>query len=248
MPEAPSLSDFWDRAPEASGTFPHGNFEALPELARRYLSHAIAPDTPLANAVRLRMHGHIKLNRWLPFTAEQVIRRDRGMIWRAKARVSGIPVSGYDRLVDGRGAMRWRLMGILPVMQASGPDISRSAAGRMMGESMWLPSMLCARDVAWHEIDDRHVGARLIVPPDTAELELEVDASGALRSVRLQRWGNPGGAPFGYVDFGGIIEEEGVFEGFTIPTRLRGGWQFDGRDFAEDGEFFRATIDQAIFR
>ena len=47
----------------------------LPAAARLYLEHAIVRGTPLASAVRLRMRGEIKLRRWLPFTAEQVIHR-----------------------------------------------------------------------------------------------------------------------------------------------------------------------------
>lgn len=248
MAKRTSVDELWRSAAEAADIFPPPAFDRLPDLARRYLRHAVAPGTRLATAVRLRMHGHIKLQRWLPFNAEQVIHRERGMIWRARARVSGIPVRGYDRLVDGAGEMRWRLMGILPVMSAAGPDIARSAAGRMIGESMWLPSMLCDARVAWSQIDDRHLSARVTVRPETADLVLEVDESGALRSVELARWGNPGEQPFHYVDFGGVVEEEKSFAGFTIPARLRGGWHFGGGDFADDGEFFHAEIDDARFR
>lgn len=67
---------------------------------RRYLAHAIAPGTPLAGAVRLRMHGEIKLRGWMPFTAEQVLHRGRGMIWRATVRRRGLWIRGDDRLVD----------------------------------------------------------------------------------------------------------------------------------------------------
>lgn len=248
MADAPSLREFWDSSTAEAGAFPPPRFEELPSAARRYLRHAIAPGTPLANAVRLRMHGHIKLERWLPFTAEQVIRRDRGMIWRATARVSGISVSGYDRLVDGEGAMRWKLMGILPVMKASGPDITRSAAGRVIGESMWLPSMLCGNDGAWHEADSNRLSVRMTVPPESADLQLEIDESGSLRSIKLSRWGNPGDTPFHYADFGGEIEEEATYDGFTIPSRVRAGWHFGSDRFDSEGEFFRATIDHAEYR
>jgi len=50
------------------------------------------------------------------------------------------------------------------------------------------------------------------------------------------------------VNFGGILEAEGTFEGCTIPTRIRAGWYFGTDRFETDGEFFRATIDQAAFR
>jgi len=248
MVDKPLLREFWDTAATEAGTFPPPRFGDLPAAVQRYLGHAIAPGTPLANAVRLRMHGHIKLERWLPFKAEQVIRRDRGMIWKATARVSGISVSGYDRLVDGEGAMRWKLMGILPVMKASGPDITRSAAGRVIGESMWLPSMLCGDAVAWHEADSKRLSARVNVPPECADLNLEIGETGALRSIKLSRWGNPGDTPFHYADFGGEVEEEATFDGFTIPSRVRAGWHFGSDRFDSEGEFFRATIDHAEYR
>lgn len=109
-----SLDELWDSAPVNERAFGSGQVSGLPEAARRYLEHAIAPETQLASAVRLRMHGEIKLHRWLPFRAEQVILRDRGMIWSARARMHGMPIRGSDRLLDGEGAMRWKLFGIIP--------------------------------------------------------------------------------------------------------------------------------------
>ena len=78
------------------------------------------------------MHGEIKLKGWLPFTAEQVIRSGGDMLWQATVRQNGIPIRGFDRLVDGQGAMRWRLFGIVPVMTAAGADITRSTVGRVL--------------------------------------------------------------------------------------------------------------------
>ena len=113
----------------------------LPEAAQRYLGHAMAAGVPLASAVRLRMHGQIKLKGWYPFSAEQVIRWDRGMIWHAAVQIHGIPLRGGDCFLDGQGAMRWKWFDIVPIVNASGPDITRSAAGRVNLESIWLPSV-----------------------------------------------------------------------------------------------------------
>ncbi len=44
----------------------------LPEAAHRYLENAIAPETRPASAVRLRMHGEIRLKRWCPFSPDIV--------------------------------------------------------------------------------------------------------------------------------------------------------------------------------
>ena len=160
----------------------------------------------------------------------------------------GAPIRGSDRLVDGEGTMRWKLFGVIPVMTASGPDITRSAAGRLAGETVWLPSVLCDDDVSWTAPDSSHLQAQFTAHGDTADLEFIVDESGRLETVNLQRWGNPEGAEFHHVNFGAFSEEEGTFGGYTIPTRLRAGWYFESDRFDSEGEFFRATIDNATYR
>ncbi len=248
MTEDLSVHELWDSAPFSERAFRAADLSRLPESARRYLEHAIAPGTLLSQAVRLHMHGEIKLQRWLPFKAEQVVVWDRGFIWSATVRMFGMPIRGSDRLVNGEGAMRWRLFGIIPVMNASGPNITRSAADRVGAESVWLPSVLCSDDVSWTITDSSRPRASFTVQGETVELELTLDDRGRLNAVKLPRWGNPKGAEFHYVDFGGVVEEEDTFGGYTIPTRLRIGWYFDTDRFESDGEFFRVSIDDATYR
>src|SRR5438105_107401 len=107
---ASSLDELWNAAQPSSRTFRLEQLSGYPEAAQRYLAHGIAPGTPLASVVRLRMHGEIKLRQWRPFTAEQVISWDHGMMWSAAARVNCLPVRGFDCLVNGEGMMRWHLL------------------------------------------------------------------------------------------------------------------------------------------
>jgi hypothetical protein len=242
------LDELWNAAPPAEDMGRAAQGPGRPAAARRYLEHAIAAGIPLASAVRLRMHGEIKLRRWRPFGAEQVIRWGRGMIWSATVRLHGLPILGSDRLIDGTGALRWKLFGVIPVMTAAGPDITRSAAGRVATESVWLPSALCGHGVSWTAPDPSHARASFAVQGEPVQLELTVDGRGRLETVRLQRWGNPGGAAFHYADFGAAVEQEGTFGGYTIPTRLRVGWYVESDRFEPDGEFFRVTVDDATYR
>lgn len=62
------------------------------------------------------------------------------MIWQATVWVNGLPIVGWDRFIDGKGAMQWKLLGLLPVVQADGKDITRSVIGRMQGEYVTLQS------------------------------------------------------------------------------------------------------------
>lgn len=241
------LEALWDSARPGERPFDPGDFAHLPEPARRYLAHAIATGTPLATAVRLRMRGAIRLSRWWPLRAEQVIVRDRGMVWRATARMHGLPIRGFDRLLNGLGTMQWRLLGLIPVMRAAGPDVTRSAAGRVAAESIWLPSVLCGAGVSWQVGAAPIVHARFAVEGHPADLALAFE-QGCVRSVALRRWGNPGGGRFREVDFGAVVEQEATFGGYTIPARVRAGWHFGSERFDHEGEFLRVTIDDAVFR
>lgn len=243
-----SLDDLWRDIPPTSGVFDRTTIAHLPEAAQRYLGHAIAPGTSLASAVRLEMRGEIKLKaRWIPFEADQVLRWDRGFIWRAKTRMGALTIKGTDRFIDGQGAMRWKLLGLFPVMSAGGPDISRSAAGRFQAESMWLPSALLS--ARWSQQDATHL--QVVVPTrggNEGQLTLNIDRRGRLLETSMTRWGNPDGGPFREVPFGAVCEDEATFGGYTIPTKLRVGWHFGTERFEPDGEFWRANITSVTYR
>ena len=248
MPDTTDIDILWSRAPAPSGPFNPDRLDGLPDPAQRYLTHALQPGTPLVQAVRLSMHGEIKLGAWRSFKAEEVIRWDRGMIWRATVRMMGVPVHGSDRLVDGVGAQRWKLLGLIPVMTADGPDVARSTAGRMAAEAIWLPTVLAHDDVTWTAMDAHRAKAAFTVQGEPVELTLTVDDDGRLEAVTLPRWGDPGNGPFREVAFGGVMEAERTVGGITIPTQLRIGW-YPGTDrFDTEGEFFRATVDDVSFQ
>jgi hypothetical protein len=143
--------------------------------------------------------------------------------------------------------MRWKLFGIVLVINGSGPDITRSAAGRVNIESIWLPSVLCGKAVSWTASDLYHAHALFTAHCERAEIDYSIDENGRLKTVNMPRWGNPGGGEFGYANCGGFVDEEHTFGGYTIPTRMRIGWHFGTDAFESDGEFFRVVIDDAAY-
>jgi len=119
--------------------------------------------------------------------------------------------------VDGRGSMRWKLFGILPIISASGPDITRSAAGRINSESIWLPSVLCDQKIRWTESDASHARARFTAHSEAAEIDCLIDENGKLKAVSMARWGNPEGTASHCVKFGGFAEQEGRSAATLFP-------------------------------
>lgn len=103
---ARAVADEWDElaAPTAAPRpFDPDAMEALPPPIARWMRHAIEPGTPLTLGVQLAMHGQIRIGAWRPFTARQVLAAQRGFIWAARATVGRLPVTGFDRYVDGQG-------------------------------------------------------------------------------------------------------------------------------------------------
>ncbi|MBW4027983.1 MAG: hypothetical protein HIU93_11340 [Acidobacteria bacterium] len=244
-----TLEKVWTAAPEEEllKKFAPCALDPLPGPVQRFLKHAIAPGTALASAVRLQMHGEIKLKRWFSFSAEEVIHWNKAMIWKAAIRMHGIPVLGSDYFLNGKGGMQWKLFGLLPFLNVSSPDVTRSAADRVNIESLWLPSVLCREEVKWTATDQNHIHARFFAHNEVAQIDYQIDATGRLKNVSMPRWGNPDQEGFEALPFGAIVEEERSFGGYVLPSVVRVGW-FIGTDrFEREGEFFRATIDQATF-
>lgn len=249
MNDKRTLLELWETAAVASDSFDPRCVDGLPPAARRYLRRALAPGARLAQVARLGMHGTIRLgDAWHRFEAEQVLRWDRGFVWRASVRKGVTTIVGSDRWLDGEGAMRWKLLGVVPLLKAGGPDITRSAAGRLHIESMWLPAVFLGQGVRWVESDAAHVQADVTAHGEASGLELALDEDGSLLSSKVTRWGNPEGGAFHYADFGAFVDEERTFDGITVPTALRVGWFFGGERFERDGEFIRINVDHAEFR
>jgi hypothetical protein len=215
------------------------------EPVRRYLTHAIAPGTPLWQSVELEMTGDIKIGSWRRFTATQVVAPSRGYIWAAHARLFGLPVIGYDRLSSGTGEMRWRLLDVIPVVSADGPDMTRSAAGRLASEIVLIPTAF--QSAVWTDGGPDTAVATYGSGAEEQRVELHLGPAGQLRSVLMQRWGNPAGRPFGRYPFGVSVDSARADSGVTVPAEIRAGW-WRGTARQAAGEFFRARITGVTFR
>ncbi len=219
----------------------------LPEPAQRWLTHAIASGTPLLRRVELTQHGRIRIGAWRGFHARQVIAGLEGYVWACATRVSGVPVHGYDRLVHGRGEMVHRAFGRLAVVDESGPDLTRSAAGRLVSEMVWTPAVALAPDVEWRPVDEQRATALLPHGGETHEVTITVDSTGALRKVTMLRWASTDRGPYRLHPFGAEVHREGTVDGFTVPVEVTAGYDYDSPAWP-DCAFIRITVDDAVFR
>jgi hypothetical protein len=227
--------------PPADGAFTADEVAGLPAPVQRYLRWAIAPGTRLAQAAHLQMEGRVKIGRWLPFRAEELLAPHAGFVWPART----LGLAGSDRCVDGHGALDWKLFGRVPVIHAEGPDVSRSAANRGAAEAIWVPTALLPRfGVEWDAVDHSHLVARYAMGGHPVEQHLHVDpGTGRLLRFHLDRWGDPDeSGTWRPVSFGGDATAWSSFEGVSVPSAGRVGWYYGTPDFLPRGEFFRYEI------
>jgi hypothetical protein len=166
--------------------------------------------------------------------------RHQGFAWFARA--AGI-ISGSDRYLHGRGAMRWTLGGVVPVMHADGADVSKSAAGRGGGEAIWIPPALLPRfGVRWSATDDQHIAFHHQLGDTPIDVSLDLDGEGHVRRLYFQRWGDPDQTGrWDWHPFGGELTAYRTFDGLTVPSEGRLGWHYGTAQWTQ-GEFFRFSI------
>lgn len=249
LPEA--VRREWDwlaRAP--SGPVPgfaSALVDGLPPPAQRWLTHAIAPGAPLATRLEATMRGQIRVGRWLGLEAQWLLAPPEGFVWAATARLSLLSITGFDRLAHDSGEMRWRLFGRVPFLAATGPDVTRSAAGRLAAEFVFVPPAGLASFVTWEPVDERRAVAVVTIGESVHRVTLTVAPSGALESVTLPRWGNPDNGPHREHLFTALFDSESRFEAYVVPTSVRAGW-WQCPDRCASEEFLRFDIAEARYR
>ena len=217
----------------------------VPDAARRWLAHAITPAARSVAAAEFRMHGTIRIGRWRAFSAVQTLVPNAGFVWAARTRIAGLPVRGYDSYADGRGHQRWRALGAIPMLSASGFDVTLSAAHRLAGELVLVPPALT--NATWSKASTADCATYEVGFADhegCTHVTIRVANDGRLTGVFFNRWGNPFGTGFGLYGFDVVFDGEYQSDGVRIGHGMRAAWiDHAGRR----QEFYRAWIDSARF-
>ncbi|MDU8943732.1 DUF6544 family protein [Rhodophyticola sp. MJ-SS7] len=232
-----------DLAQPNGATFDPAQLAGLPEPAHRYFTYTIAPGTPIRTAVRIEMTGTLGLGtkdapKYQPMNASQILSPPHGLVWKVRTG----PLSGSDgALPDGSWTRFW-LLNLIPVVRAHGPDHHRAAFGRVIAEAaFWSPtSLLPGEGVTWSEVDPDTARATVTLGAFSQVVDITVDASGAPKSVFIQRWSNENPErTFREQPFGGTPSEFRDFGGYRLPTRVEGGNHFGTPAYFP---FFKARV------
>jgi hypothetical protein len=238
---------------EASAATPTSSFDVamldgLPEVARRYFLHAIAPGTPLRTTVRLRMEGEFLLgdkNQYQTYamSAVQILSPPDQFVWIPTMKSGFLEITGSDGLAAGSAWTQFWLNGLVPVVsQQDTPDLVRSALSRSAMEAVWAPAALLPQNgVRWEQVGPDT--AKIAFPTGIEPILLLLGPDGSVREMSTMRWSNANADnSFRLQPFGATVEAEGAFAGYTIPTRVKVGNHFGTDSYLP---FFQANIIEA---
>ncbi len=215
--------------------------ENLPPAARRYLLHAILPGTPLADRVQMKMSGTLRredAQGWIPFEAEEILAGGRGLVWKAKLKIGENPwLDGAEYYFKGKGQVMFFRHHFVPSVDESSLVVDRSMAGRVLIESIWLPSVfLPQRNARWESMDKLHAKVTLSIDDLSSTITMEVGEDGQLREAVIPRYHGSEDRNIekaGWRPFEIKVEEEKTFEGYKIPTKIRAGWRYGASGYTE---------------
>jgi hypothetical protein len=136
-----------------------------PEPVQRYLRATGVVGRPRVRNYRLRFLGRIRSApgaRWMPFEAEQQSFADQTTrLFLMRARMFGLPVEAFHRLIGGRATMQVKIAGAIPMVDARGDVMDQSETVTTFNDMCLLaPSTLLDPGIVWQPVDARTVRAR----------------------------------------------------------------------------------------
>lgn len=199
------------------------------ELARRLGVNAESR----GDRVLFRQTGRLRRDAssgWMGFRARQTIWTDEcAFDWRAWTGPGGL-VSVRDALLGGKGRLRVKALGFLPIARAEGsPEVTRGELMRYLAELPWAPqAILRNRNLRWR----REGPDRLVVGAGEAEcsadIVLALDEHGRIASTFAPDRPRAVGREFVPTPWHGRFLDYGRHDGLWLPSRAEVAWVIDG--------------------
>ncbi|SEW40484.1 hypothetical protein SAMN04488515_2713 [Cognatiyoonia koreensis] len=227
-------ADIASRQTETADRYTPEMVRDLPEVAQRYLNHAIAPGTPLLRKAELEMAGEFLLGepgaqKTFAMLARQVLAPPHEFVWIARMSSGPVRISGSDGLHHRHGWTRFWMLHSLPLVQlAATADLDRAAAARPAIEAIWAPAtMLPANGASWVQTGPDTADVTFGTEAEAITITLRINADGALKEIWTMRWSDSNvEKTYKIQPFGATIQAEDNYNGFTIPSRVTVGNHF----------------------
>jgi hypothetical protein len=168
----------------------------LPTSAQRYLRYMGVVGRPRDTSFRAHLSGRFRMRpaqRWMPMQAWQyntAPQPARLMLMRIRF-AGALPMVGWDTYLNGRGRMRGKLLGLVPVADGSGPEFDLGELVTWLNDAiMFAPSMLLGAHATFAATgSEDEFDVAVTDRGRTVTARVHLDADGAPRDFSTEdRW------------------------------------------------------------
>jgi len=158
----------------------------LPALVAEHVRRSGALGHPAPQTMRAEFHGRVRSGHgepWMPFTGIQVstFGPDPERYFIMDARRRGLPVTVLHCYRHGTATMRAKVLSLVKVLDASGPEMDRSETVTIFNDLVVLaPGTLVTAPITWTELDEHRVRGDYTIGGHTVSAELIFDGTGRL--------------------------------------------------------------------
>lgn len=226
---------FFPLATEQTAKITADQLANVPPIVEKWLRRSHLLDKNPITSAYFVQSGEMRMSpegKWTPFEARQWTRtEDAGFIWLAEVLAPmGITITARDNYAEGKGNMLIKLLSLVPIDNAKGPELDQGAMLRYLGELVWYPTAALSDYIAWEGINDTTAKAIMRYGESTAEALFFFNAQGDVVRVEADRY---------YHQKGGsslerwVIHLEGVkeCEGIAVPARASIHWKLKEGDY-----------------
>jgi hypothetical protein len=200
---------------------------AVPEPVRTYLRRAGVVGKPRPALLHARFRARMRTAPdagWMTATVEQVSvlgRSPRRLFYMEAARV-GVPFVAFHRYVGDAATMQVRVAGLLPLVDAAGPEMTQGETVTLLNDLCILaPAALLDAPITWQAQGPREVRATYANAGHTVSAVLSFDAAGDLA---------------GFVSNDRYQSDGKTYQLFPWSTPVGGFRAFDGVRLPAEGE------------
>jgi len=221
---------------ETPAVVTEGDLVGLPEPVQQWLRFSGIIGREQAVTVKLTQEGQFRRSpdgKWMPFTATQYYTTPQpAFLWQAKIRMAPLlPLKVRDKYMHGQGHMLGKLLGLFPVVDASGPKLDQATLLRYLNEIMWFPSAALADYISWEAIGDSSAKATMKYGGVEASAVFYYNEKGAIVNMVADRYREVNGE-FRLDQWSTPISAYRQFNGVTVPSEGQGVWNLSSGDFA----------------
>ena len=169
---------------------------------------------------------------WMRFSASETYTvLEPGFEWSAALKMGGLRLGkAVDTFAEGHGRMHVRLLGLIDLVDAQGPELDQGALMRWFNETIWFPHVWATGLISWQPVDDISAVASLECHGQTVEAEFRFDPDGRVVDFVADRYRDVDGE-YELRPWSTPITGYSSFDGIELPSRGSAVWALPDRDF-----------------